>query len=150
MAPLTREQRLTLRLMKYWNLIRKDEEFPRIEMFNNAAIADLWSDCIQLRLNSRGKNPTYWCEYMGEGIMAAYGKDMTHQLLENNPHTFPGVVMYTKLNEIAATPSPMENNGHMMSDKGGILKYRACFLPFCNEKFGLTHIVVGLSYRVFN
>lgn len=150
MAPLTREQRLTLRLMKYWNLIRKDHEFPRIEYFNSAAIEDIWPDCVQLRLNSRGESPTFWCEYMGERLMATYGKDISHQVLENSTQTFPGIVMYSKLNEMTVAPAPMENNGHMMSDKGGILKYRACFLPFCNDKLGLTHIIIGLSYRVFH
>lgn len=147
---LTREQRLTLRLTNYWNLIRKDKPFPRIEQFNFGAIAELWPDCVQVRLHGGGKRPVFWCEYMGDAIRQAYGKDMTNQILEYNTYTFPGVVMYSKLNEIAASPAPMDNNGHMMNEKGEIIKYRACFLPFCSDKRGLTHIVIGLSFRLFH
>jgi len=136
--------------MKYWNLIRKDKEFPRIEHFNNAALADIWPECVQLRLNTRVGMVTFLCDYMGESLREAYGRDLTGAILENNAHTFPGVVMYSKLNEIVKTPAPMENNGHMLNESGQLIKYRACFLPFCSDSKGLTHVIVGLSFRLFH
>lgn len=150
MAAMTREQRLTLRLMQYWNLIRRDRPFPAIEQFNPLAVGDIWPECVKLRLNTRIGLVTFLCDYMGESLSKTYGRDMTGAILENNVQTFPGVVMYSKLNEIVANPAPMENNGHMLNEEGGLIKYRACFLPFCSEIKGLTHIIVGLSFRLFH
>lgn len=143
------EHRLTRRLTSYWNLIKKDRGFPDIIQLNTAAIEDVWPYCFQVGVDpSTGTAFKY--EYMGEPIAKLYGDDLTGRTIEKNARDFPGAVIHNKLPEVAQSQKPMNDEGHFVSVTGKLIKYRACILPFGTEAEGITHIVVGLSCRVFN
>jgi hypothetical protein len=143
------EHRLTRRLLSYWNLIRKDKEFPDIVHLNTAAIEDVWPYCFQVGVDPR-KHTGYKYEYMGEPIAKLYGDDLTGRTIEKNAKDFPGAVIHNKLPEVAHSHAPLHDEGHFIAKNGNLIKYRACILPFGYPKEGVTHIVVGLSCRVFH
>lgn len=142
------EQRLTLRMLRYWNLIRKDKKLPEMERLNTAPIIDLWPQCFVVSVDSRHR-VNYKYEYIGEAITKAYGRDLTGKEVDATAKQFPGVVMYKKLEEIVGDHQPREDEGYFVSDKGKMIKYRACYLPFGPENKEISHIVVGLSFRAF-
>lgn len=96
-----------------------------------------------------GKRALYTYEYMGEPIIALYGRDMTGLHVDEKMKQFPGAVVFRKMGEVVQDGCPKEDTGYLMNDAGRMIKYRACFLPFGDKKKGITHIIVGMSYRIF-
>lgn len=143
------ELRLTRRLHRYWDYIRKDKDFPDIHQLNSASIEDVWPYCFKVSVDTRG-NISYKYEYMGEPIARLYGDDLTGRMVEHEAKDFPGAVVHTKIPQAVAEKIPINDDGHFVNRAGQLIKYRACILPFGNEKQGVTHVLVGLSCRVFS
>lgn len=143
------EQRLTRRLLKFWNMVRKDNAIPEMIRFNPAALDDIWPHCFKVSVDTHGKNPVFTYEYMGDPIAKTYGRDLTGMIVDQYTKQFPGKVLHYKFSEILERKEPMSDDGHFISDHGYLIKYRASILPFGNEKKGVTHIVVGLTCRQF-
>ena len=135
-------------MLKYWNLIRKDKKVPDFQQVNPHTIEDIWTQCFVVNVDTH-HNVTYKYEYMGPSITQAYGQDLTGQEVDYRIKKFPGIIMFKKLGEVTNENRPMEDNGYFVSEGGKLIKYRACFLPFGNDVKGLTHIVVGLSFKLF-
>lgn len=142
------EQRLTQRLLSYWDLIKKTNKMPQIEHFNSAAVEDLWPQCMMLSVDTR-KGAVFKCEFMGDDLIKAYGRDIQSEILEANNAAFPGTVVYKRLQQMVQDTTPQEDSSFFLNKAGEMVKYRACFLPFGTDAKGLTNVVVGLSFRAF-
>ena len=134
--------------MRYWELIRKDKPYPEIIHFNSSVIEELRPFCFKVEVSKRKKD-SYTYEYMGHGIAGLYGHDMTGMTIDYTMTQFPGAVVHRKLPEVVESQIPMHDDGHFLNEKQGLIKYRACYLPFGIQKLGVTHIIVGLSCRKF-
>lgn len=145
---LGHEQRLTQRLLSYWQLIRNTNKIPQIEQFNSGAVGDLWQQCMMVSVENR-KTPLFKYEFIGDKIIKSYGRDLGGQIIEAANTNFPGVAIYKKLLLVIDIKEPLEDAGFYLDGKGGMVKYRACFLPFGNETKGVTNVIVGLSSRAF-
>lgn len=143
-----REQRVTLRLLQYWELIRKGRDIPEIHVLNPTAIEDIWPYCFRVKVEGAAPNLSYKYEYLGEPIAKLYGRDLTSQTVDQNMTQFPGGVIHKQLGGVITNPSPQHHDGHFVSDGNKLIKYRACLLPFGNKE-KVTHIVTGLSCRFF-
>jgi hypothetical protein len=142
------EKRLTVRMRKYWDLLCKEKEVPKIQQFNHAVIEDLWPYCFMVSIE-KGSKPAYKYEYIGEPIVHMYGQDLNGIVFNEGMRHFLGGHVFDKLTEVSNGSGPLEDNGHIVNYQGQQVKYRACFLPFGRGYKDLTHIVVGFSYRVF-
>jgi hypothetical protein len=142
------EQRLTLRLLRYWELVRKNKPYPEYIHFNTAAIEEIWPWCFVVSVGKR-KRAAYTYEYMGEPVAKLYGHNLTGMTIDYTMTQFPGGVIHKKLPEVVEAAVPMTDDGHFVSAEQGLIKYRACYLPFGNKKNGITHIIVGISCRKF-
>ena len=134
--------------MRYWEMIRKDKPYPQIIYFNSSVVEELWPYCFRVGVKKH-KKTTYTYEYMGEQIASLYGSDMTGITIDYGLTQLPGAIVNRKLAEVFEYGSPALDEGHFVTEKQGLIKYRACYLPFGNSKNGITHIIVGLSYRRF-
>ncbi len=148
------ERRLTMRLRKYWDLVRKTQPVPDYSHFNSGTINDIWPYCFVVSVDAAGQvvadgTHTYKYLYIGEPIIKMYGKDMTGQTLTQGVKHFMGGHVFDKLHEVTTSLVPVEDTGHIVNQQGKMLKYRACYLPFGKEGAALSHIVGGLTYRVF-
>ena len=145
------DPRITIRLLQYWQMIRKNELFPSIEQFNSAVIGDLWQQCFLVSVDTHAaQNQKFKYEYMGPFIIAAYGKDLTGVTINSEASKkFPGKMALKKMDEVVSEYRPMEDSGYFVNEAGKLIKYRACFLPFGTKQGGLTHIMSGFSYREF-
>lgn len=142
------EQRLTRRLLTYWRLIRKTNTMPQIEHFNSGAVEDLWHQCILFSVDTR-KGAVFKFEFIGDTIIRSFGRDICGQIVEGGNIGFPGVAMHRCLKGLVGDPEPKEDGGFFLNVSGEMVKYRACFLPFGRRDAGLTHVIVGLSFRAF-
>jgi hypothetical protein len=140
-----REQRLTARLQRYWERIRRSNNIPEIQRFNAEAIEDIWPHCFKISIAGK----FYQYDYMGEPLIKLYGRDLTGQMADVRMKQFPASVVYAALRDVLDKREPVYGDGHLVNSDGRLIKYRSCFLPFGNAKRGVTHVVVGMSYRVF-
>lgn len=143
------EQRLTRRVLKYWDMVRKTAKIPEMQRFNTTAIEDVWPYCLQISVDKHGRIPIYRYDYMGKPIIDMYGRDLTGLIVDQSTRQFPGKVIHHKFDDVLRLKEPMADDGHFMSEDGKLIKYRACILPLGTSKRGVTHIVVGLSCRYF-
>ena len=148
------ERRLTMRLHKYWDMVRKAQSVPDYSQFNSGTISDIWPYCFVVTIDAGGENlqsdkHSYKYIYIGEPLIRMYGKDMTGQTLTEGVKHFMGGRIFDKLQEVVNKGQPVEDTGHIVNQQGKMLKYRACYLPFGKESSPLSHVVVGLTYRLF-
>ena len=145
------DKRLVIRLVDYWNRIKKDDEIPDFRKNNPTAIEDIWEQCLVLSVVPNNKL-TYKYDYLGDKIKKIYGNDLTGVVINLNGKQFPDSIVAPRLKSIHSLSDikfPQEDTGQMPTDKGKFVKYRTVILPFGNKKAGLTHVVVGVSYREF-
>jgi hypothetical protein len=144
------DNRLIVRMLDYWKRIKKDEILPDFRKNNPTMIEDLWQQCFVLSLVP-GHLTTFKYEYMGDKIKSAYIDNIINMTFDLKSKQFPSSIIAPKLQNVLKVmemKSPHEDQGQMPGPNGKFLKYRTILLPF-GDKNGLTHIVVGVSFREF-
>lgn len=142
------EQRLTKRLLGYWEILQKDKIIPQIERFNSAAVEDIWHQCITLSVDTR-RATIFKIENMGSHIVAIHGNDISGNIVDAATMMFPGSAMHKQLLGVVASAHYQKADGMFLNEKSEMVKYRACYLPFGSEQKGVTHIIVGLAFSAF-
>ena len=144
------EKRLTTRLINYWERLKKEEPLPRYGWWNPSSINDIWPNCVTIIATSSQNNKNYKYEYVGSKVEGAWGTDVTGEILtDSGNHIFRGANIVTKLDQISDAHTPLIDNGKFINDKNKVVKYRSCLLPFGSKKDGVTHVVIGLSWKDF-
>ena len=143
------DQRLVTRLQNYWELIRRGRPMPEIQHLNTSGIDDMWQQCMNLGVHPGQGGHSYTYLFMGEKIIAMYGRDLTSQMV--NPHTgeYPMNIVVKKLGSVMQSKTILIDENQFINHRSRVVKYRACFMPFGNETRGVTHIVIGFSGREF-
>src|SRR5262245_28464222 len=111
------ELRLTRRLFKYWDLIRKDRDFPDMHQLNSAAIEDVCRFCVQVGVDMR-KGISYKYEDMGEPIATLYGDNLTGRAIEHDAKDFPGAVVHNRIPETVEKKIPLNDEGFFVNRAG--------------------------------
>lgn len=143
------ERRITQRLLRYWELLTKDAPIPDFQWFNSATIEEIWPYCMCVSIQPDTKILTYKYEYMGNDVTKFYGKDFTYATADSRIKTNLASTLIAKMDDVVKQKKPLTDDNHMVNISGQLIKYRACLLPFGNARDGITHIVVGLTYRMF-
>ncbi len=143
------ERRLSARLEDYWGRLRGENTLPMIEQFNREAIADVWDFCFQVSAlkNTVGKT-AYKYEYVGKEVVNILGKNLSGQMINPNIKAEAGSIVLKHLHECVDTLAPKHLEGKFVNEHDRIVKFRSCAIPFGKEK-RVTHIIVGLSWKVF-
>lgn len=143
------DQRLVNRLQNYWDLIRRGKPLPEIVQLNPSSIDDMWQQCMQLEVSTKAGPPSYRYTHMGEKLIPMFGRDMTGQVLDTRMNQYPYNIISAKMDGVLKSKEYVIGEGHFMNERGRVVKYRACWMPFGNEAKGVTHVVVGLSDREY-
>ncbi len=133
--------------MSYWQTTCKGAKYPDISHFNADAVEDIMQHCFRVAVDNKTR-PIFIYEQMGSAIAEVHGRDLVGSQIESHTMLFPGKTLYQSLVK-ASGGVAVEDEGHFLSPDGQMYKYRACMLPFGNRARGVTHIVIGLSYRAF-
>lgn len=144
------ENRLSERLTSYWNNIRKDLLMPDFSHFNSSAIDDIWQQCVLFTVQPAltGQTPNVSFYQMGDLARKAYGQDMTGKTFNPNHKHFQGAAIVRRVDDLIASPSPLNDAGQFINERSKLVKYRSCLLPFGRDG-KVTHIIAGLSWREF-
>lgn len=145
------EQRLTSRLISYWEKLKGTAEMPLYAQLNPGALDDIWDNCMVLKIEpSPAEKKNYVYTHCGSKIIEAIGQDITGQRMSANMKFFPGAKIIKRIDEVSnlSTPTPLLDDGQFVNEKSKVIKYRACLLVFGAEKH-VTHVIVGVSWRAF-
>ena len=142
------ERRLMTRLRNCWEFRRRGAAMPPIEALDDAAIEDLWPQCFVVGVHDRERGLLKY-ERMGEQVVAAFGADLTGRYVRYGgaKEGFPAELVLGELHKVCRELRPTEAVGQFADAGGAAVRWRACFLPCGNAKGGLTHIIVGLSFK---
>ena len=146
------EQRLTTRLINYWEQLRKESSAPQYERLNPGAIDEIWQNSMVLQVQpGTGERRVYTYVHCGTEIRKAVGQDLTGQTLTTNMKFFPGAKIIKRVDEVfdLAALTPLMDDGQFVNTDGKVVKYRACLLAFMNSNRIITHVMVGVSWRAF-
>ncbi len=143
------DQRLVTRLQNYWELICRGKPMPEIGQLNPAGIDDMWQQCMKIGTFQTQGGFTYNYLFMGEKLVEMYGKDLTSQVVNPHASEYPLNIVVNKLDGIMTARAFLIDENQFVNERGKLVKYRACLMPFGNEAKGVTHIVVGFSGREF-
>lgn len=145
------DNRLTTRLIDYWNRIRKNDEIPDFKRNNPTSIADLWERCFVLYIIPPNYS-AYRYEYIGEKIQEIYGRDITGTFVDAKNRMSINDVIIPRLQTVKTLieiKTPQEDSGQLPTRNGKFIKYRIVLLPFGNSEGVVTHILIGVSYSEF-
>lgn len=146
------EQRLTTRLITYWENIKGHDPLPIYAKINPGALDDLWKNCLVLKTEpaASAENLTYVYIHCGQEIAKAIGHNLSGRRMTTNMKFFPGANIIKRIDEVANLKEykPLLDDGQFVNDKNQVVKYRACLLAFGTQDI-VSHILVGVTWRTF-
>ena len=144
------EHRLSERLTGYWNTLRRDLQMPDFGHFNASAIEDIWQQCVLFTVSPEVENKPHVLNFhqIGERVRSIYGNDMLGRSFNTSQRYFAGAAIMRRVEDIIATPTPMNDVGQFINERSKVVKFRSCLLPF-GRNGKVSHVVAGLSWREF-
>lgn len=145
------EKRLTVRLQQYWEGLKKDRTMPEVAQFTQAAIDDIWPNCMLLKINrEQAGQMNCYVERVGMQLQTMLGENIEGKIL--NPKmrvAMHATVLVRKIPDAVTGACVVSDKGQFVSDKSRVVKYRSCLLPFGTASGGVSHILAGISWKEF-
>ena len=139
------ERRIPLRLLSYWEKLRKGRPMPPESEVRRDDIRDLWDACFLIHV--KDANPSHYSySYVGPGIVKAYCGDMPENDHEADITPQPGMI--DGYRTVMRTCKPLIESGEFHNRQNQLIKYRQCLLPL-GEGEEVQAILGALHYRVF-
>ncbi len=158
------DKRLTHRLTDYWNQLRGDGSLPKWKDFDSTEFSDIWQQCCGWKVDTdEAAAIVYTYEYVGKSIAKMAGRDMTGkqfvstppsgehagELLAKHFNNFPAARILQKIDRVVKRPALVIEEGRTDSEAGKSVLFRSCLLPFGTEDGKVTHMVLGLSWKLY-
>ncbi|MBY0355632.1 MAG: hypothetical protein K2Q12_07875 [Rickettsiales bacterium] len=147
------ELRMTTRLLELWNRLSHDNSLPDYAKLNVTSIDDLWQNCMVLvpipKASSSRAQTTLKLHHVGRKVSDVIGNASVGNYIVSRARQFAGEKIIHRIDDIIEQPMPIEESGQFINDKSKVVKYRSCLLPFGNSQEGVTHVLVGLTWREF-
>jgi hypothetical protein len=142
---LALERRITLRLVAYWERIRKGKVMPLEAEINPDDIADLWDDCFLVHTKDLVQ-PDYNYTYLGVNVGAMYAEGMKSNDMEGLDH-FNAAQLSRSFQKVIDTKKPVIEEGELTNALGRQVLYRQCLLPIGSDE-QVEAILGGIRYRI--
>ena len=143
--------RLVDRLTDHWNRLC-GEEFPppSFSRFQKGTIGDVWDQCAVLKVEpGNADSRIFQFADLGDKVSDIVGKNMLGKHVSTNKNLFKAASIIGYSDRVVNTSEPCYDEGKFVNDRNKIIKYRSCLLPYGSTEGGVTHILVGLSWREF-
>lgn len=150
---MTADLRLTSRLIEMWKRLGEEEQIPDFARLNLSNIDELWQNCMVLiplpKAESTRTQTTLKMHHIGRKLTDVIGNASVGNYVVSRARQFAGDKIIHRVDELFDQPQPIEESGQFVNDRHKVVKYRSCLLPFGNAQDGVTHVLVGLSWREF-
>ena len=140
------ERRITVRLMAYWEKLRKGRPMPAEADIDPDDIQDLWDHCFLVHVQDLEK-PDYQYTYLGAAILQVYRGGLSES--EAGSLLSPDAShMHDSFVHIAKTGKPVVDEGEFRNFNNEVVKYRQCLLPL-GENGAVQAIFGGMRCKVY-
>ena len=117
------ERRITLRLLAYWEKLRRGRPMPDEQDIRSEDIADLWDYCFLVRVKDLDNYV-----HLGQAIIDAYHHGLDE--ITPVPLVSPNPRHLTKgYDQVRFTARPLMEDGEFRNLRNHKVKYRQCLLP---------------------
>jgi len=140
------ERRITLRLLSYWEKLRRGRPMPTEQDIDPEDLPDLWESCFLIHVRDLSK-ADYNYTYLGEKIADAY----THGTIKNDPESskHPTANHLTRnFAQVVGTCKPLLEEGEFLNLRQETVKYRQCLLPLGADG-KIEAIFGGMHFKIF-
>lgn len=141
------ERRINLRLLSYWEKLRRGRTMPGPEELNPDDLRDLWDCCFTIHAPEVYKADFNY-SYLGQFIIDAYHEG--HIKGDSGPMISPiAANTSAHFRKVMETGKPLTEEGQFTNRNGKIVKYRQCLMPLGRED-KIAVIFGGLSFKIFS
>ena len=140
------ERRITLRLIAYWEKMRKGKAMPTEDDIDPDYLKDLWDYCFLIHVKDLDK-PDYNYTYLGDEIKKAYQGELSGSECGEvaSPNAKELAVSYEK---VIKNCTPLLDEGEFVNMHNDVVKYRQCLLPL-GENGKVDAIFGGMRFKIF-
>lgn len=140
------ENRMTNKLVDYWNELKGDRDFPSELDINPSDIANIWDNCFLIKNEkASGDGDGYKYTFLGQGLINAYGDDISQE--EVNILVQPNKARFIeKVEETIETKKPVVDESEFVNAHSVLIKYRKIYLPL-GEDDDVTHVMGGMRWK---
>ncbi len=141
------ERRITLRLIAYWEKLRRGNVMPTEDDIDPDYLKDLWDYCFLIHVKDLDK-PDYNYTYLGDAIKKAYQGELSsveEGSMVASPNAKELAVSYEK---VIKTCTPLLDEGEFVNMHNDVVKYRQCLLPL-GENGKVDAIFGGMRFKIF-
>ncbi len=138
------EQRLTFRLLSYWNRIRADKKFPALSDVNIQEILELWH--FTFTIDVREEEHKFF--YFGPKLASVFGHDYTGEYLND---AMDDIIVNNTIGfyeKIMDSQEPAMEAASFFSE-GREVRYRSIIVPFSNNGVDIDYLVGTTNYKIF-
>lgn len=141
------ERRITLRLIAYWERIRRGRPMPAETDIDPDDLADLWDYCFLVHVRDLAKQD-YNYTYIGSAIVEAYRGGLSVND-KGGMVTINASKLVSNYAAVIGDRRPVVEEGEFANARGQIVKYRQCMLPLgANDK--VDAIFGGMRFKIFD
>ena len=145
------EKRLVNRLKTFWDRVKDENGIPLYSKFNYGSLHDIMDSCMTIRVITSGKAKIYHCDYVGDLLKVAFGKELEGRYFSSYDSSGTLNRQFLKLLDYAVDNADFVlSEGQFVNKKSEVVKYRDCVMPFRNHKNQVHMVVIGVSWRVFS
>lgn len=146
-APYNPEQRLSFRLISYWQRVRGERAMPSLADINIAEIQEIWHFSFTINVSSQDLDEHEFL-YFGPELIGIFRTDFTgekvseamNDIIINNT-----IGSYTKT--IEKREPTMESSSFHYDDKE--FRYRSLFVPLSSDGVNIDYIMGTTNYKIF-
>jgi hypothetical protein len=139
------EQRLTFRLLSYWNRIRGEREFPTLSDVNIHEIEEMWHFSFTLDVS---REEEHFFQYFGPELSSIFGTDFTG---ENVAEAMNDVILNNTVGSYVKCIEKREPTMEAASFfyDGKELRYRTLIVPFSSDGQKVDYLMGTTNYKAF-
>lgn len=141
------EQRLTFRLLSYWNRIKADRTYPSLAEMKVSEMAELWHHMFSIRIGICEHEHSF--SYFGAELVAIFGTNFTsdnvQDALQQNTRLEHTIGYYPKVIKTGA-PQSDSDSFHL---EGCEVRYRSLIVPLSSDGKTIDYLLGTTNYKIF-
>lgn len=141
------EQRLTFRLLSYWNRIRGTRAMPALSDVNISEITEIWHFTFTIDLvDPHGHR----FQYFGPSLASVFGQDYTGEYLADVMEQDGGMLANTIgfYDKVVEKAEPALEAASFFSE-GNEVRYRSIIVPLSSDGKTIDYLLGTTNYKVF-
>lgn len=142
------ERRLTFQLLCYWNELRADREFPRMDELHIEKIEHIWHNSFVIDM--REEDPAEWeFQYFGSDLVEIFednwAGEKVFDALQKDSKLDNTISFYRQVKE---KKTPISESSEFLVE-GQEVRYRSLIVPMSSDGKTVDYVIGTTNYKVY-